>query len=62
MSCEADFVALHVSAAPMAAGFHAPGEAVQQAVIEEVSAQLALYESNDKVVVLFKMQLATAAK
>lgn len=57
-----DFVPLHISATPMVAGFNAAGEAAQQAVIQEVSAQLALYESNEKVVVPFGMRLASAIK
>lgn len=57
-----DFVPRHISATPMAAGFNAAGQAAQQAVVQEVAEQLALYEANGGVVVPFVMHLAMAAK
>lgn len=57
-----DFIPLHISATPMAAGFHAAAPAAQQAVIQEVAEQLALFESDDKVMVPFGIHLATARK
>jgi hypothetical protein len=46
----------------MAAGFNAAEKAAQEAVIQEVAEQLALYESDDKVMVPFGMHVATAVK
>jgi ubiquinone/menaquinone biosynthesis C-methylase UbiE len=57
-----EFVPLHIGATPMAAGFNAAEKAAQEAVIQEVAEQLALYESDDKVMVPFGMHVATAVK
>jgi ubiquinone/menaquinone biosynthesis C-methylase UbiE len=57
-----DFVPRHISATPMAAGFNAADQAAQQAVIQEVSAQLALYESNDSITLPFRLHLAKAVR
>ena len=57
-----DFVPRHISATPMAAGFNAAEQAAQQAVIQEVSAQLALYESNEGITIPFRVNLAKATK
>jgi hypothetical protein len=42
----------------MAAGFNA----AEQAVIQEVAAQLALYESNDGIILPFRVNLAKALR
>jgi ubiquinone/menaquinone biosynthesis C-methylase UbiE len=57
-----DFVPLYISATPMAAGFNSAEQAAQQAVIQEVSAQLALYESNDSIRIPFRVNLAKAVR
>jgi len=57
-----DFVPRHISATPMAAGFNAASEVAQQAVIQEVSEQLAQYETNAGVRIPFRSHLAMATK
>lgn len=57
-----DFVPRHISATPMATGFNAAEQAAQQAVIQEVSAQLALYESTDSITIPFRVNLAKAVR
>jgi SAM-dependent methyltransferase len=52
-----DFVLRHVSATPMSAGFHAASEDARQAVIHDVSEQLAPYETDQGVRVPFRMHL-----
>lgn len=56
------FVPRYITATPMAADFNAADEAAQQAVIQEVSVQLALYESHDGIVIPFRTHLAKAVK
>jgi len=57
-----DFVPRYISATYMATGFNAAEQAAQQAVIQEVSAQLALYESNDSITIPFRVNLAKAVR
>jgi ubiquinone/menaquinone biosynthesis C-methylase UbiE len=57
-----EFIPRHISATPMAAGFNAAEQAAQQAVIQEVSAQLALYESDESITIPFRVNLAKAVR
>lgn len=57
-----DFVPRHISATHMAAGFNAATQTEQQAVIQEVSVQLAAYELNAGVRIPFRTHLAVATK
>jgi len=57
-----EFVPRHISATPMVAGFNAAAPTAQQAVIQEVSEQLAVYVTDAGVRVPFKSHLAAAVK
>lgn len=56
------FVPLHVSATPMAAGFHAASERDREKVVEEMSEQLAPFERGAGLRVPFRTHLVTARK
>lgn len=57
-----EFVPLHVSATPMAAGFNAASRPAQQAVMEEVSEGLARYKMDGGVRIPFKTHLTLRTK
>jgi len=57
-----DFVARHISATPMAAGFNAASPGAQQAVVQEVSDLLVSYGMDDGVQVPFTTHLAMAIR
>jgi ubiquinone/menaquinone biosynthesis C-methylase UbiE len=57
-----DFVPRHVSATPMAAGFHAASEGARQAVVDQVTERLALYGTERGMRVPFRTHLVSALK
>ncbi len=57
-----DFVPRHVSATPMSTGFHTASEEARQAVVDDVSEQLAPYETDQGIRVPFRTHLAMGVK
>lgn len=57
-----DFVPRHMSAPPMSTGLHAASEEARQAVVDEVSEQLAPYETDQGIRVPFRTHLVMGVK
>jgi ubiquinone/menaquinone biosynthesis C-methylase UbiE len=57
-----EFIPRHISATPLAAGYNAAPASAQQAVIDEMISQLAQYETNGRVQVPFRSNIAKARK
>ena len=57
-----EFVPLHVSATPMAAGFQAATEQAREAVVRQVSEQMTTYETDKGIRVPFRTHLVMGAR
>jgi SAM-dependent methyltransferase len=57
-----EFIPRHISATPLAAGYNAAPASTQQALIEQMTTQLASYATNGRVQVPFRSHFARAIK